>query len=1276
MSTNSAVKTHAEKSPTIGKHRHSTFNRQGSQVHEIISQAAQNSNALLHHTSSNEYEFNHPPEQIQRMCDECEEELQSKKENEHDQPYDRYEQQADSVADLIVGNVPIANASLGIQRVCDDCEDELQTKLDIPIGSPEDAFEQEADLMADKVVNNENISDYSISDGGIQRLCDECEDELQLKADEDLEDELQQKSNNKKSAVDKNQNVSHSIRQLLHQGSPLPATQRQFYEQRMGRDFSNVRIHTNESASATAKAIGARAFTYKNHLVFAKGEYQPLTQKGKHLLAHELTHVIQQGAAQAFSQQQNSAIGLLHQSAIQKVDDDNGDDTPEEIPAVAGNKNTGLVDRTNPSSATITWSRLNVPRFKNRDHRKTRYDAVKAEGQLKRGKGPRVDRQGDNDPRQRDKWLRELSSSTIREKLVEKIRTANAGEMPEGDRFVFEVRSGTRSNRYYSDTLDNLAREFLIPTWGGTGRTSAPRFYHVDHIVELQLANWPHSNIGNEMANMELLQGHANMESGRIVRDNIVDKIEAFIAATDNNYGSTVEEIKTNYTLVFESVVGSGGPSVRREDYWKQSEIVAGDHLNSVAGADPTAIGGPGLVRVFSRPSGGVSRRFVWSGNTTEEQAITNASERDWLKPYVITHKYFKTDPESETTGDDFGYLKIHVPEGHKVFNSTEPVDFALNRFVGARYGGALPESSKQRFKNNLVAKHFSPVVMDDLQVLGDRGLVSEGYIDVSLPFFNNSTQIGLRLGDQDLSIFKEFTVDDIELPQPFEKGDCSLTIAYGLSSGWSANGNFNFGIENVGSGQISVGVHQETGFSASGSFDFDSTLFNPANLTVRYENDNWSFSGTVGIQEGIIPGVSSAELTVGWEDNVLSGSGDIAFTFPWLNNGTLTFRQSPEEGFSLGATVGLTGEIPGLRSGEVAVNIDRNNEGVWNLGGSITANLNTERVPGLTSTVLSGTINNGIFDASINSEFERDIASGRVTVGVTNQSLDENGDPVEGVINDELIFYGSGNVAFQLTPWLEANAGVAFDRDGSISVEGGIEVTEDIEILSDEQTPDFEIPRARRPGFDVNIPLASVGVADVALDLAGEVNAYLRTSPLVLTDVGLNAFYEFDNPQSARVEGNARLHMDAQAGIAGALEVGLSARVLVLRGGGRINLTVGAELGGDLDLTVQPAWNLQDGFSVDAELSIIVQPVVFASLSGYLYAEIDAFIGSIEVWESERLSLADTRMPLDIQVGATADAHYQEKPRSELTYSGINWVYPTAAQMQDAFVNFVKNEV
>ena len=77
-------------------------------------------------------------------------------------------------------------------------------------------------------------------------------------------------------------------------GQRLPESVRSFFEPHFSRDFSEVRIHTNSRADEMARGVKAKAFTYGRDLVFRSGAYRPETKEGKRLLAHELTHVVQQ----------------------------------------------------------------------------------------------------------------------------------------------------------------------------------------------------------------------------------------------------------------------------------------------------------------------------------------------------------------------------------------------------------------------------------------------------------------------------------------------------------------------------------------------------------------------------------------------------------------------------------------------------------------------------------------------------------------------------------------------------------------------------------------------------------------------------------------------------------------------------------------------------------------------------------------------------------------------------------------------------------------------
>jgi hypothetical protein len=82
-------------------------------------------------------------------------------------------------------------------------------------------------------------------------------------------------------------------------GQPLRPAERAFFEPRLGRDLGDVRLHTGARAAELARGLNARAFTMGWDVVFGGGQYLPHAQQGRRLLAHELVHVVQQGAAPA-----------------------------------------------------------------------------------------------------------------------------------------------------------------------------------------------------------------------------------------------------------------------------------------------------------------------------------------------------------------------------------------------------------------------------------------------------------------------------------------------------------------------------------------------------------------------------------------------------------------------------------------------------------------------------------------------------------------------------------------------------------------------------------------------------------------------------------------------------------------------------------------------------------------------------------------------------------------------------------------------------------------
>jgi len=173
----------------------------------------------------------------------------------------------------------------------------VQTKL--KIGQPNDRFEQEADQVADQVMRMPAAQIPTI-----QRKCEACEEEeLQMKPietaitpiiqkHEEEEEMLQMKGFGNDKTLQST--VESSLQQSKGSGQNIDVATQSFMSRGIGADFSNVKIHTDSNAIQMNRQLNAKAFTNGSDIYFNQGQYNPKSSEGKHLLAHELTHVVQQ----------------------------------------------------------------------------------------------------------------------------------------------------------------------------------------------------------------------------------------------------------------------------------------------------------------------------------------------------------------------------------------------------------------------------------------------------------------------------------------------------------------------------------------------------------------------------------------------------------------------------------------------------------------------------------------------------------------------------------------------------------------------------------------------------------------------------------------------------------------------------------------------------------------------------------------------------------------------------------------------------------------------
>lgn len=201
---------------------------------------------------------------------------------------DPYEMEADSVAKQVM-----TGGETTVQRESEMPEEEISEKR-MPqilqrasLGEDDDMQMKRAEIQrADELEGLEDEIQEKRAD--VQRA-----DELEGLEDEIQEKRIQRESQDLSGSFDVEGQVEQQIQGSKGGGQAMGSSS-DFFTQRMGHDFSNVNIHTDAGADNLNRSLGAKAFTTGNDIYFRSGEYNPGSSGGQELLAHELTHVVQQ----------------------------------------------------------------------------------------------------------------------------------------------------------------------------------------------------------------------------------------------------------------------------------------------------------------------------------------------------------------------------------------------------------------------------------------------------------------------------------------------------------------------------------------------------------------------------------------------------------------------------------------------------------------------------------------------------------------------------------------------------------------------------------------------------------------------------------------------------------------------------------------------------------------------------------------------------------------------------------------------------------------------
>ncbi len=1060
-------------------------------------------------------------------------------------------------------------------------------------------------------------------------------------------------------------NIDSSIESQLTNskggGSPLNENTQSQMESGFGTDFSDVRVHTDSSAAQMSQDLGAQAFTQGSDIYFNKGKYNPGSDSGKHLLAHELTHTVQQGAS-------------VRPKMIQKVDDET-----IEIPQ------TGTYYDFTADPPKIFIDNLPIPAFKNA--------YMSASNNFRAREFSGGGRSGDNDANQSGVWDSVSSEGTLQKLLQGGVRNNRLYQISTS------VSTGGRTKKFdRSGDATLMAQNLKVPFWDETA--GIKENFEIDHKEELQLKGWPRVRTAGLIDNLHLLSKEANKTSGDSIKRNVNTSIKDLIR-TDQplkdalvskgiNVGrindTLANRVKSRFDIHYRSFTTAGDPPNIKT--WDKSKIQDGDHINKLL----TRQKGRGAINFYDfedpnpnrslpfdpHPSSldlagriGSTSHYVlyWGDNLgsrskiawSDPNATTQTASTNLFDPRLTMHsKFFNVETmefNPATEQGQKGYLrgkpfKFRTTDGARsLLMLPEYFNWPIYKMPGTTYAGFLKSSDLKNFINTTNAEFtkLSPFSMDSLQMT-NAGLVGRGTLLPSIPFISRAN-VEIVISEDDVRLQKVFSSGDLEMPAPFSISDVTLILGYGIQDGFFIEGRVDFGIDSVGEGHIGAAASTSGAFELEGAFNFDSELFDPAEINVEYKENIWTIGGEIGIPEGKIRGVKNATITASYSENNFTATGTAELDIPGIERGTMTVNYG-DEGFSISGDFDLSSDIPGIRGGNVEARISKE-AGAESYDVFVSGTAQPD-IPGI-DTSLTVTYENGAITIEGSAAYNRGMLSGNVNVGATNRTIGEDGQPT-GEPDDTMRVYGGGDLTLQLTPWLEATAGVQFLPNGEMEVTGRIGLPSAVDV--------FDRREFRRNLFTVptiEIPLFAIPLGPRSLGLVAQISGGLDFAagfgPGQLRNVFAEVTYNPDHEDETEIRGHGEFAVPADAGLTlrGDLGLGLSVGIASLSGGIELAGTLGLE--GEAAAEVDLSWSPQTGIILDAEGRITVNPKFTFDVNAFARASLG--IGWFSISETWRHNLVSFSWGPDIQFGIVFPLHYQEDQPFDISFDDIEVIYP-----------------
>ncbi|MBQ0957487.1 DUF4157 domain-containing protein [Ideonella sp. 4Y11] len=997
--------------------------------------------------------------------------------------------------------------------------------------------------------------------------------------------------------------VPADFTQQLGSGQPLDAQTRAFFEQRLQADLSQVRVHTDASADQAARQVDARAFTFGRDIVFSSGQYEPGSDDGKRLLAHELAHVVQQNGSLARM--------LMRQPAGT---------------APAGG-----------SSNDIEIKGIKVPGFK--------YDRYSGKTFTR----PANYSRSTAGSKHKSHW--NTATATARTQF------ATGAGLRDGAIYA-AVPKKTRLEAGNAALLVGEAKELgrlmQLPKWTLDG---SPNTHDIDHVIELQIGGAPMDNA----TNLELRDSKANQASGRDIDADITEKLKL---VKDKENGDP-DKIRANpaYRFVFSDFANGGGPG--DSSCWTIDAINKLGALDGITLYDPDAstdsgrvkawpssvdktdfFGGPDLLVLYPSQRGGQPRKIPLKNGQP-----ASGLPADWIPGFTLAD--FTLNPGS---GDQLGSIsmKLALPR----FPNYSPAAVPIRKLSkGLQHAGFISvDGLRTKIVNDLKTQtpvpQTSPVIVEEVDIEPGTGLVITGHIDPSIPLLGGP--IDFEVSGKTFTLSKTFYSGELKLPGPFKPTSGSLTVAMSSASGFSVSGVMGYEIPRLGEGTLS-GKGRMDSFLVAGSFTFDKRLFDgQAELKASYEKSgetgHFSGSATLEITDQKIKGIKKARIEAKLEDQVFTLDGQAETSIPGVKAFSVGINFADAEHFSISGKGDFEG-LPGIESGSLTMKLDRAGE-AWELSGSGQA---TPKLPGGAKGQIEARYAKGVVlvRGGVQFRYGDGLLDGKVTVAVTNAaSLDAAGQP-SGEGGEHFKAAGEGDLrATLIKNKLDGTLKLRLLEDGSVRVGGGLAVAP-FEVFGQYPADGgeflnkrFSTPPVPLPGLGFSVGSVSVGVTFSA---SLTMKAHAAVGPGKLAGITLNV-EEFD-PATAvlstmKFTGGGSFKVFADAGFSASAAVNLIFGAAVAELVGSVGAEASVGIPKDkpvLDAQVDFSYSQAEGLDLKGAMNLDVAPALKFRLFGQVAARLNLLVDTVTVW-SKDWTLAEANYQLPVGIHASGQLGYNSK--------------------------------